>query len=396
MNSLVNTFYSQYGKKESIINPIDYKKYTVLHVVWSADIKTGGLAYAVIRLAKEQADSGQNIYLYSITKDFEENVNSIKFLSGVNLFKRSRSYIADLYNFLRFIKKKRVFIHFHGIWNPGLIPLYLIACINNANIIVSPHGSFEKGALKKSKYRKFLFRRFILNSIFAKITAFWVCSKKEFVTVRKLYPNIACHIVPIGVDKPQRKNPLNRPILPEQKKNILIISRYDPAKGLGDLILAWSRIRDKDWHVTIAGPDESGYKRKLTKLIDKLALSEYITLLDYVDASVKDRLYREASVFVLPSRSENFGIVVVEALSYGLPVLTTVETPWTDVGIENGCICVIPDVAGLEAGLRRLINLDEELIKKINLNARKFVELNYSWRNVTAASTAYYNGIANR
>src|SRR5262249_28596017 len=114
--------------------------------------------------------------------------------------------------------------------------------------------------------------------------------------------------------------------LPEQRARhegdgvhkALFLGRVHPIKGLPLLIEAWSRVRPSGWQCLIAGPSELGHRATLERQIRASGLSGEFQFLGKSDASLKEALYRAADLFVLPSLSENFGIVVAEALSYGV------------------------------------------------------------------------------
>ena len=107
-------------------------------------------------------------------------------------------------------------------------------------------------------------------------------------------------------------------------------------------------------------------------------------------AGAKESLYREASLFVLPSSSENFGIVVPEALSYGLPVLTTTRTPWSELP-KRGCgWWVDPTPASLAAALEDATAMPAERLHLMGRQGRSLVEEKYQWPQIAQEMIAGY------
>ena len=95
------------------------------------------------------------------------------------------------------------------------------------------------------------------------------------------------------------------------------------------LLDAWAAIRPEGWKLVIAGNDEVNHTPELQTLIQKHGLAETVILAGPLYGDAKAEAFQSADLFVLPSYSENFGIVVTEALAYGLPVLTTTGCPST-------------------------------------------------------------------
>ena len=85
------------------------------------------------------------------------------------------------------------------------------------------------------------------------------------------------------------------------------------------------------WRLVIAGPDEQATLASLQRRARELGLLESITFAGPVYGAAKERLMEEADVVVLPSRSENYGLVVAEALAAGVPVIATKATPWAEL-----------------------------------------------------------------
>jgi glycosyltransferase involved in cell wall biosynthesis len=86
-----------------------------------------------------------------------------------------------------------------------------------------------------------------------------------------------------------------------------------------------------NWHVEYAGPDYDGHLAQVQNKIRELGVEDNFTYLGNLGDNEKWTAYRRADVFVLPTYSENFGIVVAEALYAEIPVITTKGTPWSEL-----------------------------------------------------------------
>ena len=85
------------------------------------------------------------------------------------------------------------------------------------------------------------------------------------------------------------------------------------------LLDAWGRLAPADWRLVIAGNDDSNHLPVIEQI--EQGLGERVVIAGPLFGKVKEAAYRNADLFVLPSYSENFGIVVAEALGFGVPVL---------------------------------------------------------------------------
>ncbi len=122
------------------------------------------------------------------------------------------------------------------------------------------------------------------------------------------------------------------------QKTLLFLSRIHHKKGIELLLEAWQRIGKQlrsNWKINIAGNGESNYINNINQLITKKNLVGEIEIIGPKFGEDKIRTYRQADLFVLPTYSENFGIVVAEALAYGIPVITTKGTPWEELNTRQ-------------------------------------------------------------
>ncbi|MBC7955551.1 MAG: glycosyltransferase [Cytophagales bacterium] len=131
------------------------------------------------------------------------------------------------------------------------------------------------------------------------------------------------------------------------KRIALFMSRLHPKKG-GDLLIeAFAQIADSapELHLVMAGPDGSGVRAELEALAERLGVAHRITWTGMLSGSAKWSALKAAEVFVLPSHQENFGIVVVEALAMGVPVLISDKVNiWREI-VDGGAGFAASDTA---------------------------------------------------
>jgi glycosyltransferase involved in cell wall biosynthesis len=115
---------------------------------------------------------------------------------------------------------------------------------------------------------------------------------------------------------------------------VLFLSRLNPVKSVETLLAAWPRVvRDRpDARLVIAGKGDPEYEGRLRALAPR----DGVEFVGFADEETKRRLFARATVFVLPSHHENFGVAVVEALGAGLPVVITPEVQIASVVEEHG------------------------------------------------------------
>ncbi|BDR92688.1 glycosyltransferase family 4 protein [Vulcanisaeta souniana] len=161
----------------------------------------------------------------------------------------------------------------------------------------------------------------------------------------------------------------------ERGKIVLTVARVEPVKGIHDLIRAFSLVAGKhgDWVLRIVGPvTDKDYFNELRRLVGELGLDGRVEFVGAVSDSELVREYRHASIFVLPSYLESFGIARIEALAFGLPVITT-RTGGSEIVRGVGVIVEPGDVHNLANALDRLMS-NEDLRRELSLRALERVQ----------------------
>ena len=200
--------------------------------------------------------------------------------------------------------------------------------------------------------------------------------------------NLALHdigrpvtVIPNGVDLPPGMSGVSSRST-DDIRTAVFLGRVYPVKGLPMLIEAWSQVRPANWRLVIAGPDEAGHLKEVTTLAAARGLESDISFPGSVEGDAKQSLFRNADLFVLPTHSESFGIAVAEALSHGLPVLTTTAAPWPLLE-DGGCGWrVHADVASLSRGLHEATSLDRSTLAGMGERGRNLVAERFQWSNI--------------
>lgn len=187
-------------------------------------------------------------------------------------------------------------------------------------------------------------------------------------------------VVTPGVDRPALAAAEQHPVA-DRPFQILCVATLAPRKGQDVLIDALARCQDYDWHCTLAGSNDRhpDYVASLQAQIDQLHLNDRIELCGELEEQGLADAYRNADLFVLPSWYEGYGMVITEALAYGLPVVTTTGGALAYTGSDQAAIKVQPGDAGaLGAALIQLFSSPERLHQLVAGATRAREELQ-SW-----------------
>ena len=204
-------------------------------------------------------------------------------------------------------------------------------------------------------------------------------------------------VVHLGVDWNISSFPNERAALVKRKygingKYLLFVGMIEPRKNVTNLILAYDKLLkvNKDYHLVIVGKKGWGY-RQLFNLIDDLRLHEKVIFTGFVEEEDKPFIIRDAKIFIYPSIYEGFGLPVLEALSLGIPTITSNVSSLTEIAGGAALLIDPTNVDKLYSGIKRLLDdetIYQELKKKAILQARKF-----SWMRTAHETIELYRSV---
>ena len=160
-------------------------------------------------------------------------------------------------------------------------------------------------------------------------------------------------VMPNAVGKPKG---VARRISPDGDCHIVMLGRMGPPKGLPELMeaLGSTTMRDLDWRITMAGDGDPDTYRKDA---DARGIGDKVAIAGWLESDGVAELLASADILVLPSRSENLPISVIEALSYGVAVVTTPVGAIPEIVQDGVSALLVPvrDPGALAIALRRLV-----------------------------------------
>lgn len=214
-------------------------------------------------------------------------------------------------------------------------------------------------------------------------------SEAEAAGFRALGLTQAIITLPNGVELP----PAGERPAPGTTRTALFLSRIHPKKGLVELVEAWSCVRPAGWQLRLVGHDNTGHAPAVEAAIQKFGVADSVRLEPAVEGDAKWAAYRAAELFVLPSYSENFGIVIAEALACGLPVVTTTATPWAALREHRAGWWVECGVEPLVPALREATALATPELRSMGQRGADWVRADFAWERIGAEMLRAYRSL---
>lgn len=296
--------------------------------------KVGGPANTLYWLCKALARKGHEIFVVAT----KEGIDGGKVIwdewidvDGINtIYCSSTSKISFdiIRHSIKKIKKVDTVVLSSACYIPNII-IAIIAKLKRKKIIWSPRGELFDSAVNGSIGKKSYFA--VLRLLFGRKALFHATSEAEKETVIKYFPHSSVVIIPNYMEVPDKED------VKSDYSDFLYVGRIAPIKALEKLIegLSLSKLfRKMPCHMILVGGVEKqfeDYYKELINQINNLSLQDKVIFKGSLTGKDKYKAYAAARYSFLVSNSENFGNVVIEALSQGTPVVTSKGTPWAQL-----------------------------------------------------------------
>jgi glycosyltransferase involved in cell wall biosynthesis len=353
----------------------------ILHITNSIDKSAGGPSRSVPQTCIELAKLGISIELVT-----QESADMVDIEESSHLTVQYRS-IKELFIYGSRLSAKDVdLIHLQHIWNPYIQVMAFWAFQKKIPYIITPRGMLEPWIMDNNPWKKKIALFLYQKKAIQRAAHIHATAQMEEDNIKELGFSNPISIIPNGIDLSEVKK------VKEQhgSKKIVFLSRIHPKKGIELLLEAWRKTDTKDWTLEIAGNGETAYIKTLTQSAEDLKNVNFVGP-QYGEA--KWDFLRSADVMVLPTYSENFGIVVAEALAIGVPVITTKGTPWEDLESYECGWWIDLSVPNLIRSLEEVMQISAEEIKTMGDNGQRLVKDKYDIKAVAKNMSELYHKI---
>lgn len=284
-------------------------------------------------------------------------------------------------------------VHVNCCWTPGCAAIQRAAQNLGYKVVLTPHGMLEPWIIHRHYWtRKLPALLLYQKQAIRKADCIHVTAESERDNLLQLGYNDRIKVVRLGIDAEGIEMKRSW----KKTHQILFLSRVHVKKGVNFLIEAASALKTElqGYKIVVAGEGDADYVCELKRQIDAEGLHDIVQLVGGVYGDEKWKLYRESDFFVLPTHSENFGLVIAEALASGTPVITTTGTPWNDLNSSISGACIEIGTEALVNALRKFLKLSEVELETMGRNGRRLIEAKYSAKMMAEEMMKMYRELA--
>lgn len=367
----------------------------IAHFCFTLDPSRGGVPSGVVTTSKYLTKHGINNQIISFgntraqikrISTIEAELNSIgaklkyttgKFSNdyGIGSIKGLRTLLANL--------ERPDLIVLHQIYTFSTLIGYIFAKRSGIPFAIMPHGSLTKYHESDHRMRKLLAKWFGISKILREADAIIVtCNSERTDLDPPLLPK--AHIIPYGaIIRRLSKDMTKIRYVSDQAPHIVFSGRFDKKKNLSLVIQAMPLLLEKypDLVLDVAGSGSVDEENTIHKLVESLCLSGRIKFHGWMENSEMLEILSGARLLVLPSENENFGIVVAEALSTGLPCVVSEFVGTSDIILKHQAGEVISQLNAISVAnaILKVLQGDTTLYRKAAFEA---AELSLDWSRI--------------
>jgi glycosyltransferase involved in cell wall biosynthesis len=366
------------------------------HVVPSLEKRHGGPSVSVPSLARALAQAGHTVEVLTTAPEAARTTTEGQLTTRTFARQWPRGFCASagLRDAVR--ESRAEVIHAHSLWLRPLHYAHQAARLNHAKLVISPRGMMSRWAWNHHRTRKQFAGAFLHPGALAAADGWHATSSEEADDIRRLGFRQPVCVAPNGITPPAAEGliaagalwhercpaTVNRPVA-------LFYSRFHRKKRLRELVHLWLAAPRSDWLLLLVGLPEEYSVAEVQSWITTAKASDRVAVFDGTDLPPP---YAVATLFLLPSHSENFGLAIAEALAAGVPALVTDGTPWAGLNTDDRGWCV--PWADFHRALEVAINGGPARLAERGARARAWVLREFSWQKSAGTLATFYQQLS--
>lgn len=283
-------------------------------------------------------------------------------------------------------------VHNHALWLLPLHYAHAAARRRHVPLVISPRGMLSGWAYEHRRWRKKIAELCVHPGALRAAAGWHATSAEEAADIRRLGFTQPVCIAPNGVPIPdptelaaQRSIWINICPALAGRRVALFYSRFHRKKRLHELIDLWLAAPRGDWLLLVVGVAEEFQVDEVNAWVAAAGAQDRVIV---CDGAGQPPPYAVASLFMLPSHSENFGLVIAEALAAGVPALVTDTTPWRGLAANDAGWCV--PWADYAAALQVALARPAAELTALGAHARLWATREFSWPGAAGLLRDFY------
>ncbi|WP_414676041.1 glycosyltransferase [Limnobacter sp.] len=360
----------------------------------------GGVSEVVYNLTKSLCDRGIEIIIFAAQDQYSNSDQGRWSHVSLHITKqfgpKSFSYQYGL--FKKIYRAEFDLIHVHGVWEYGVLISRIVAWLKKKPYVISPHGMLDSWALAKGKIKKKFIISLYLKYIISSASCVHALTSNEAKSIDGIIRTNKIKVIPNGVLLEKVNFELERSFS-EKNKRILFLSRIDSKKSVYELIVGFESFLNEiktDWILDIVGWGDQNY---VDLIKTKLSSSNHKDSIIYhgpVYGRDKLKFFADATVFILPSKSEGLPMAILEAWSFGLPVIMSSECnlPFT-LDDETVALKCGTDSLSICKSLLEFSSMNENILCNLSRSSSRMASL-YGWDSIICFYLDMYVSLSKR
>ncbi|CDD88393.1 MAG: glycosyltransferase [Coprobacter fastidiosus] len=362
----------------------------ILHTISGLNISSGGPTSCTYNLIKGLRDEGIEADILTLMPrdDSDKIIADDSFIKA--LPNDARTPLVYSSNFRRYLSSHIGYdlYHANGLWTCPTHFTAEIAKKQNKPCVIAPHGMLYPQALQVSAWKKKIVSTVFQRKDLETASCLQATCMAELEHIRAFGLNNPVAVIPNGLvidDSLEIRKTSN------SVRRFAFVGRLNRIKNVDLLLSAWSKLGDKtrNCELLIIGDGDTAYKKELEEFATANKLNN-VRFLGFIMGKDLQKLVHSIDFQILPSKSENFGMVVPEALIQGVPVIASKGTPWSDLETFDCGWWVDNDIDTLISTLLIAINLSEQDRLGMGERGRTLVLRHYSIKSVSLRMKQLY------
>jgi glycosyltransferase involved in cell wall biosynthesis len=376
----------------------------VLHVIPAVAPRYGGPSQAVLGTTRAVAEQGVEVLIATTDAD---GATRLPVHLGVQLkyqdvpaiffrrqFSESFKYSRPLARWLDAHVTEYDVVHIHAVFSHACLAAASACQKHSIPYIVRPLGSLDPWSLRQKSFKKQAMWRLGGQKMLRQAAAVQYTTRAEQRLAEAPLGLSRGVVIPLGVNQQAYATRANVAGFRahhsglEEHPYVVVLGRLHPKKGLELLIDAFAQAAPDNWRLVVAGDGDPTYASELKRLADQRTPGR-VLFTGWVEGEDKVAALQGAALLALPSHQENFGLVVIEALACGVPVLVSPHVNLADDVQAVGAGWVVPlQPAALAQGLAEALSRPEE--RERRGAAGRELAAQFTWPSVAAQLTHLY------